>query len=87
VSELAGLPRRTELRAALVAGYHQVRELSHAHEALIDTFVMLREVQNVTWFLKLRDESCYRSRTAQIGEKVRVLGSLLGKRGRRLRVR
>jgi Ser/Thr protein kinase RdoA (MazF antagonist) len=73
VSELEGLPHRTNLRAGLLAGYRQMRDLSSAHEALIGTFVMLREVQNLTWFLTLRDDPSYRRRTAQIGKGVTKL--------------
>lgn len=73
VSELEGLPRYGALRAALLASYRQMRDLSPAHEALIDTFVMLREVQNVTWFLHQRDDPTYQSRTSQIGERVTAL--------------
>lgn len=73
LSELEGLPRYAALRTALLAGYRSVRELSTAHEALIDTFVMLREVQNVTWFLKARDDPSYRGWAAQIGERVTAL--------------
>jgi Ser/Thr protein kinase RdoA (MazF antagonist) len=78
VSELVVLPRHTALRAALLAGYRQMRDLSPAHEAWIDTFVMLREVQNLTWFLHERENPSYRTRTAQIGERVTMLERLLG---------
>ena len=78
VSELEVLPRRTALRAALLAGYRQVRDLSPAHEAWIDPFGMLREVQNLTWFLHERENPSYRTRTAQIGERVTRLERLLG---------
>lgn len=77
VSELHGLPNQTELRAALMAGYRQMRDLSLEHESMIDTFVMLREVQKLTWFLQARDDPSYQSRTAQIGERVTVLERLL----------
>lgn len=78
VSELDELPHRTELRAALLAGYRQVCDLSSTHEALIDTFVMLREVQNLTWFVKARDDPSYQRRAAQIGERVALLERLVG---------
>jgi len=78
VSELEGLRHYTQLRAALLAGYRQVRDLSSLHEALIDTFVMLREVQNLTWFLTVRDDPSYRERAAQIGDRVTVLERLVG---------
>jgi Ser/Thr protein kinase RdoA (MazF antagonist) len=78
VSELGVLPHRTELRVALLAGYRQMRDLSPIHEALIDTFVMLREAQNLTWFARARDDPSYQRWTAQIGERVTVLEKLLG---------
>jgi Ser/Thr protein kinase RdoA (MazF antagonist) len=78
LSELEGLPHYGQLRAALLAGYCQVRELSSFHEALIDTFVMLREVQNLTWFVTVRDDPSYRERAAQIGDRVTVLERLVG---------
>jgi Ser/Thr protein kinase RdoA (MazF antagonist) len=40
------------LRAALLAGYRQVRPLSVAHEAYIDTFIALRRVQDAVWVLE-----------------------------------
>jgi Ser/Thr protein kinase RdoA (MazF antagonist) len=78
LSELEGLPRYAQLRAALLAGYRQVRDLSPAHEGLIDTFVLLRHVQNVTWFVTVRDDPSYRDRAAQIDERVAVIGRLVG---------
>jgi Ser/Thr protein kinase RdoA (MazF antagonist) len=78
VSELEGLPDCGALRAALLAGYRQMRDLSPEREALIDIFVMLREVQNLTWFLHERDNPSYQSRTAQIGERVSMLERRLG---------
>jgi Ser/Thr protein kinase RdoA (MazF antagonist) len=73
LSELEGLPNYAALRAALLAGYRSVRELSPAHESLIDTFIMLREVQNVTWFVKAREDPSYRGWATQIGERVAAL--------------
>ena len=77
VSDLEDGPQRTTLRQALLAGYRWERDLSPAQEALIDTFVMLREVQNLTWFLRARDDPTYRQRAAQLEEKVTVLEGLL----------
>jgi Ser/Thr protein kinase RdoA (MazF antagonist) len=78
VSELVDLSHRIQLRAALLAGYRQVRDLSPVEEAFIDTFVMLREVQNLTWFVTVRDDPSYRERAAQIGERVTVLQRRVG---------
>lgn len=77
VSELEGLPNRAELRAALLAGYRQMRDLSLTHEAMIDAFVMLREVQNLTWFLQARNDPSYQGQAAGIGERVTRLERLL----------
>jgi Ser/Thr protein kinase RdoA (MazF antagonist) len=77
VSELVDLPQRPELRAALLTGYREMRDLSSTEESLIDTFVMLREVQNLTWFLRERDDPLYQKWTAQLGERVTALERLL----------
>jgi Ser/Thr protein kinase RdoA (MazF antagonist) len=77
VSELEDGPQRTELRSALLAGYRRQRDLSPTHEALIDAFVMLREVQNLTWVLRARDDPSYQRRAAQLGERVTALEELL----------
>lgn len=78
LSELADLPHHRRLRAALLSGYRQVRTLSPRHEALIDSFVMLREVQNLTWFVKFQDDPSYRSQAGQIRERVAALERLAG---------
>jgi Ser/Thr protein kinase RdoA (MazF antagonist) len=77
LSELVTLPNRAELRAALLAGYREVRDLSPRHEALIQSFVALREVQNLTWFVKARNDPSYRKRAEQIGDRVAELERLL----------
>jgi len=40
------------LRAGLLAGYRRVRPLSAQHEAYIDTFIALRQMQDVLWMLE-----------------------------------
>ncbi|HEX6509745.1 MAG TPA: phosphotransferase [Chloroflexota bacterium] len=77
LSELEVSPRRAAQRAALLAGYRRDRGLSPAHERLLDTFVMLREVQNVTWFLRDQDNPSSPEQAAQIGERVAALQRLL----------
>lgn len=77
MSELAVLPRRAELEAGLIAGYRQVRDLSSSHEALIGSFVLLREIQNLTWFVKARNDPTYQQRAALVGEKVAELARQL----------
>lgn len=49
VDQLGALPRRHELRVALLAGYREIRALPPAYERLIDTFVMLRQCQDIAW--------------------------------------
>jgi Ser/Thr protein kinase RdoA (MazF antagonist) len=78
LSEIDDLPHRTQLRTALLAGYREIRTLSPAHEALIDTFFLLRRVQDVTWVLQARDDPSYRARAAHIGERVAELEQRLG---------
>ncbi len=73
VSELEDGPQRTGLQQALLTGYRRERDLSPAQEVLIDTFVMLREVQNLTWFLRARDDSTFQQRVVQLGERVAAL--------------
>lgn len=70
LSELENSPRLDQLRTALLSGYRQERDLSVEQEALIDSFVLLREVQNLTWFVSARDDPNYRARAAQIAERV-----------------
>jgi Ser/Thr protein kinase RdoA (MazF antagonist) len=64
------------LRAAFLAGYRQVRELSPAHEALIDTFWMLRELQDMTWYLQERDNPSFGNRGAEVGHRLGCAGAL-----------
>ena len=55
---LDNLPDRAAhpaMRAALLKGYRQVRPLSAEHEALIDTFIALRKVQDALWVLEYRE--------------------------------
>lgn len=49
IHQLGNVPRRDALRAALLAGYREVRELSPAQEGGIDAFMLLREVQDLSW--------------------------------------
>lgn len=77
LSEVADLPLVAGLRAGLLAGYRQVRDLSRAEEGLIDSFVMLREVQNLTWFVTARDDPSYRHYAARVREGVVGLAALL----------
>jgi Ser/Thr protein kinase RdoA (MazF antagonist) len=77
INETSFLPRGRALRAALLDGYRRVRDLSADDEARIDSFVMLRRVQDLTWFLGERDNPSLKRLTAGIGERVRVLQRML----------
>jgi len=73
LSEVVDSPRLDELRAGLLAGYRQVRELSPQHEAMIDAFILLREVENLSWIVTAREDPNYRAWAAQIDERVTEL--------------
>jgi len=53
--EIQHLPRYEALRAALLAGYRQVRQLPEEHEAYLPTFFALRRIQLLTWVLESRE--------------------------------
>ena len=55
LSALLDWPEYPALRAGLLAGYRRVRPLSAAHEALLDTFIALRQVQDAVWRLEWRE--------------------------------
>lgn len=73
LNELRDLPNYPELRAALLAGYRQIRALSADHEVLIDVFIVLRQVQDVTWFLRERDDPTYSRSSEQIAGRVAAI--------------
>jgi Ser/Thr protein kinase RdoA (MazF antagonist) len=70
-------PRIGTLREALLAGYRQERDLSAAQERAIDTFRMLREAQDITFFMRERDNPAFEKWTSQIGERVMILERFL----------
>jgi Ser/Thr protein kinase RdoA (MazF antagonist) len=77
LNEIVSLPRSAALRGALLAGYRRVRDLSPTHEAMIDTFIMLRDLQDVAWFLQERDNPSFGTRAAHIGNGVARLERFL----------
>jgi Ser/Thr protein kinase RdoA (MazF antagonist) len=77
LSELKDRPRYGRLRGALIAGYRQMRDLPPAHESLIDAFIALRRVQDLSWFLKERDNPAYTQWTSRIGQGIAELEQLL----------
>ncbi len=54
LNELLERANYPALRAALLAGYRRVRPLSAAHEATLDTFIALRQVQDALWMVEAR---------------------------------
>jgi Ser/Thr protein kinase RdoA (MazF antagonist) len=81
INEVDYLPRGAALREALLAGYRQVRELSPAHLAMIETFIMLRKLQDITWFLQERDNPSFGTRATRIGDGVTLLKQFLDRGG------
>jgi Ser/Thr protein kinase RdoA (MazF antagonist) len=77
LSEVADFPRYDAVRSALLSGYRQVRNLTAAQEAMIDDFILLREVQNLTWFVRARDDPNYRDRAALVGQRIAVMETQL----------
>lgn len=56
MQQLVRLPRGPALRDALLAGYRHVRPLAPEHEAMVESFRMLREIQDMNFTLRLRDD-------------------------------
>lgn len=79
--QLQALPHRGDLRDALLAGYRRIRDLSPAHEAMIGSFIMLREVQDLTFVLQERDNPAYSKWTVLLEAKVARLESRLAADG------
>lgn len=57
--------REPALRAALLAGYREVRPLSDAHERLIDRYVAYRFLQLMMYQVEHRDEPMFRADWAE----------------------
>jgi Ser/Thr protein kinase RdoA (MazF antagonist) len=58
--EIQYLPRYPELKAALLAGYRQVRSLPLEDEAYLDAFFALRHLQLLVWVLESRAHPAFR---------------------------
>lgn len=54
--QLVRLPRGPELWRALLEGYRRVRSLSSDHIGMVESFRMLREIQDMNFNLTLRDD-------------------------------
>lgn len=74
-------PRGMALRSALLSGYRQVRDLSTGHEALIDTFYVLRELQMLTWFLQAQEDPSLGDRHDDIAHGLVMMQQFLGSEG------
>jgi Ser/Thr protein kinase RdoA (MazF antagonist) len=51
INEVRHLPNGSDLRRAFIAGYREVRDLPVQHEAQIDAFLLLRNVQDMPSYL------------------------------------
>ena len=59
LSELKHRADYLTLEAALLAGYRSVRQFPVEHEAYIDTFVALRELQIMLWRLEVHEHPTF----------------------------
>lgn len=73
LTEIADLPHYPELRAALLAGYREVRPLSQAQVDLIVPLYMLRHAENLTYFLEERDNPARREWRSRIDSGLAIL--------------
>lgn len=87
LNELLDWEDYTVLRAGLLAGYRRVRGLTVEHEACIDAFIALRQVQDALWVLEERThtaigedwEADVRTRLARLAAwQARISGSAGG---------
>lgn len=53
-------PHFSSLRKAFLAGYRQRRALSIEHEALLETFMALRTLQDLQWDIEEQEQSAFR---------------------------
>jgi Ser/Thr protein kinase RdoA (MazF antagonist) len=58
------------LRAGLLAGYRRVRPLSAAEEHYLDTFMALRQVQDLLWVLQEREQPALRDGWAALARRM-----------------
>lgn len=61
LSQLRRHPRYAELRSALLAGYADVRSLPGDHEALLESFLALRGLQDLLGIFAEREQPTFRS--------------------------
>ncbi len=77
LSEVLDWPDYPALRAALLAGYRRARPLSAAHEAYLDTFIALRQLQDVLDLLDLPAAAFTAASAARIRQSLATLPALL----------
>jgi Ser/Thr protein kinase RdoA (MazF antagonist) len=59
LSELRHRADYLALETALLAGYRRIRPFPVQHEAYLDTFVALRELQIMLWRLEMREHPAF----------------------------
>jgi Ser/Thr protein kinase RdoA (MazF antagonist) len=57
---LDGHANKSNLKKGLLEGYRSVRSLSREHEAYLDVFMNLRELQMMLWTIEMRDHPEFR---------------------------
>lgn len=70
LSEVQQRTNTAALRAAFLTGYRSVWSLSAEHEGYLDTFIALRELQNLIWRIESRDEPAFRDVWEPIVQKM-----------------
>lgn len=57
---IKGRPQYLALREALLRGYRSVRDLDPEHEALIDSFIAMRRLHIMMWYVEQREHPAFR---------------------------
>jgi Ser/Thr protein kinase RdoA (MazF antagonist) len=70
INEVRDRPNGLALRAALLAGYREVRDLAQEQEPLIDAFLLLRNVQDLTSALDSGSEPSYAHKRARADRRL-----------------
>jgi len=73
ISQIGTLPRAEFLKAALLAGYGEVRRLPDDFDTLLSAFVTLRELQDLATFIESRDDPAQAGWTADIDDRLAAL--------------
>ena len=70
LSEVNGRKNTPALRTGFLAGYRSIRFLSAEHERYLDTFIALRDLQNMVYWVEMRDHPNFRHRWASTVHKM-----------------